>query len=69
MVLDLACGENTLLRKAVEELLREDEAASGFLSEPLFSSIKGELRGQPHRSWSARRALCHRCTDWARRDG
>ena len=47
MVLDLACGENTLLRKAVEELLREDEAASGFLSEPLFSSIKGELRANP----------------------
>ena len=47
MVLDSACGENTLLRKAVEELLREDEAANGFLSEPLFSSITGEPRASP----------------------
>jgi hypothetical protein len=47
MVLDSACGEDTLLRKAVEELLREDDAASGFLSEPLFSSLKGELRASP----------------------
>jgi len=46
-VLDAACGENTLLRKAVEELLREDEAANGFLSEPLFGSITGELRANP----------------------
>ena len=44
MVLDAACGESTPLRKAVEELLREDEAASGFLSEPLFSSLRGEPR-------------------------
>ena len=42
MVLDAACGENTMLRKAVEELLREDEAAEGFLSEPLFGSLLGE---------------------------
>jgi len=42
MLLDAACGESTLLRKAVEELLREDEAASGFLSEPLFSALRGE---------------------------
>jgi hypothetical protein len=46
-VLDSACGENTLLRKAVEELLREDEAANGFLSDPLFSSITGEPRTNP----------------------
>jgi serine/threonine protein kinase len=46
-VLDSACGENTLLRKAVEELLREDAAANGFLSEPLFSSITGESRFSP----------------------
>ena len=46
-VLDSACGENTLLRKAVEELLREDESANGFLSEPLFSSITGEPRVSP----------------------
>ena len=39
MVLDAACGENTMLRRAVEELLREDEAAEGFLSEPLFGSL------------------------------
>lgn len=38
-LLDTACGENTPLRKAVEELLNEDEAACGFLSEPLFSSL------------------------------
>jgi len=42
MVLDAACGENTMLRKAVEELLREDESAEGFLSEPLFSSLRDE---------------------------
>jgi eukaryotic-like serine/threonine-protein kinase len=46
-VLDSACGENTLLRKAVEELLREDESANGFLSEPLFRSITGEPRVSP----------------------
>ena len=46
-VLDSACGENTLLRKAVEELLREDEAANGFLSDPLFISITGEPRASP----------------------
>jgi eukaryotic-like serine/threonine-protein kinase len=42
MVLDAACGESAQLRKAVEELLREDAGASGFLSEPLFSSLRGE---------------------------
>jgi eukaryotic-like serine/threonine-protein kinase len=36
-VLDAACGEDATLRRAVEELLREDEAANGFLSQPLFS--------------------------------
>jgi Tol biopolymer transport system component len=36
LLLDESCGENTLLRKAVEELLKEDAAASGFLSEPFF---------------------------------
>ncbi|MBV9501071.1 MAG: serine/threonine-protein kinase [Acidobacteriaceae bacterium] len=41
LLLDEACGENTLLRKAVEELLKEDETASGFLSSPLFAR-KGE---------------------------
>jgi len=38
LLLDESCGENTQLRKAVEELLKEDETASGFLSEPLFRS-------------------------------
>ena len=47
MVLDAACGESTLLRRAVEELLREDEAADGFLSEPLFGSLRGEPRPSP----------------------
>jgi Tol biopolymer transport system component len=47
VMLETACGEDTLLRKAIEELLREDEAASGFLSEPLFSSLKGEVRANP----------------------
>jgi serine/threonine protein kinase len=46
-VLDSACGEDTLLRKAVEELLREDEAANGFLSDPLFTSITGGPRANP----------------------
>lgn len=45
LLLDAACGESTLFRKAVEELLREDEAANGFLSEPLFSSLRGQSRG------------------------
>lgn len=44
MLLDAACGESTSLRKAVEELLRKDEAPSGFLSEPLFSAFRGEAR-------------------------
>jgi serine/threonine protein kinase/Tol biopolymer transport system component len=44
MVLDAACGTSTSLRKAVEGLLREDEAAGNFLSEPLFSSLRGEPR-------------------------
>lgn len=38
MVLDSACEGNISLRKAVEELLRDDEAAGGFLSEPLFGA-------------------------------
>ena len=42
LLLDAACGTNTQLREAVEELLREDEAASGFLSEPLFGSRSSE---------------------------
>jgi eukaryotic-like serine/threonine-protein kinase len=42
LLLDSACGDSTQLRKAVEELLREDEAANGFLSEPLFSSLAGQ---------------------------
>jgi eukaryotic-like serine/threonine-protein kinase len=46
-VLEAACGESTLLRKAVEELLREDEAANGFLSEPLFSALNSEPRASP----------------------
>jgi eukaryotic-like serine/threonine-protein kinase len=36
MLLDQACGTQTLLRKAVEELLREHESAGSFLSEPLL---------------------------------
>src|SRR5262245_14863319 len=47
MLLDNACGEDTLLRKAVEELLKEDEAADGFLSTPVYESITGKLRGSP----------------------
>ncbi len=42
LLLEAACGENTVLRKAVEELLKEDEAAGGFLSEPLFASFARE---------------------------
>jgi hypothetical protein len=47
MVLDAACGESTLLRKALDELLREDEAANGFLSEPLFASLRGGPAASP----------------------
>jgi len=42
-LLDAACGEGTPLRKAVEELLREDAAADGFLSQPVFESLVGEF--------------------------
>jgi eukaryotic-like serine/threonine-protein kinase len=42
-LLDAACGEKTPLRAAVEELLKEDEAADGFLSKPVFESITGEV--------------------------
>jgi eukaryotic-like serine/threonine-protein kinase len=35
-LLDSVCGDNSKLRKAVEDLLKEDEAASGFLSRPVF---------------------------------
>jgi eukaryotic-like serine/threonine-protein kinase len=44
VLLNTACGENTLLRKAVEELLKEDEAASGFLSEPVIQLPASESR-------------------------
>lgn len=46
-LLDTACGEGTPLRKAVEELLRENEAARGFLSNPIFESIRGETPQSP----------------------
>jgi Tol biopolymer transport system component len=36
VLLDQACGTQTLLRKAVEELLNEYESAGSFLSEPLL---------------------------------
>ncbi len=39
LLLDAACGENTVFRKAVEELLRNDQAKTGFLDEPLFASL------------------------------
>ena len=42
VLLDTACEGNTLLRKAVEELLREHDSADGFLSEPLLNSVTGE---------------------------
>jgi serine/threonine protein kinase len=35
LLLDQTCGTDTLLRKAVEELLKEYASAGGFLSEPL----------------------------------
>jgi hypothetical protein len=40
VLLDEACGTQTLLRKAVEELLREHESSGSFLSEPL---LQGQL--------------------------
>ena len=42
MVLDASCGDNAVLRQAIEELLREDEAANGYLSEPLLKSLRSE---------------------------
>jgi Tol biopolymer transport system component len=38
VLLDQACGTQSSLRKAVEELLKEHESAGGFLSEPLFNT-------------------------------
>jgi serine/threonine protein kinase len=47
ILLDSACGEGTPIRKAVEELLKQDESADGFLSEPLFGFSAGALRQSP----------------------
>ncbi|MFZ0592947.1 MAG: protein kinase [Bryobacteraceae bacterium] len=44
LLLNAACGEDTLFRKAVEELLKHDEAVTDFLGEPLFPSLTGESR-------------------------
>jgi eukaryotic-like serine/threonine-protein kinase len=44
VLLDAACGENTVFRKAVEELLKHDDATTGFLEEPLFASLSKESR-------------------------
>ena len=38
VLLDSACGVHTLLRKTVEEMLKEHESAGDFLSEPLLAS-------------------------------
>lgn len=43
--LDTACGPDTPLRKAVEELLRQDEDAEGFLSRPVFGSVDSDVPG------------------------
>lgn len=37
-LLDQACGTQSFLRKAVEELVKEYESAGSFLSEPLFNT-------------------------------
>lgn len=42
VLLDSACGENTVFRKAVEELLKHDEVETRFLATPLFSRITGQ---------------------------
>ncbi|MBV8890904.1 MAG: serine/threonine protein kinase, partial [Acidobacteria bacterium] len=39
LLLDQACGSDTLLRQAVEELLKEYESAGNFLSEPLLDVL------------------------------
>ncbi len=44
VLLDAACGANTLFRNAVEELLRHDAAITGFLEQPLFGSLLVEPR-------------------------
>src|SRR3954451_10278707 len=36
--LDTACGGDTSLRAEIEELLRHDEAAAGFLSSPALAA-------------------------------
>lgn len=42
LLLDAACGEDTLFRKAVEELLKHDEAVTDFLRGPLLPSLTGK---------------------------
>jgi serine/threonine protein kinase len=44
VLLDAACGENTVFRKAVEELLKHDETTTGFLGKPLLASLVAEPR-------------------------
>ncbi len=43
-LLDSACGENTVFRNAVEDLLSGDESAEGFLSQPRLTLLANEPR-------------------------
>ncbi len=43
LLLDRACGTETVIRKAVEDLLREHESAGSFLSRPVWDAAEPAL--------------------------
>ena len=46
-LLDEACGSDTAIRKAVEDLLREHDSAGSFLSRPAWESAGAAARAEP----------------------
>ena len=40
LLLDQACGTETAIRKAVEDLLREHDSAGSFLSRPVWDTAQ-----------------------------
>lgn len=46
-LLDQACGAESLIRKAVEELLREHDSAGNFLSRPVWEPTQTALAAEP----------------------
>src|SRR5215475_11824611 len=45
VLLDQACGVHTLLRKTVEEMLKEHESDRDFLSEPILATSLASCSG------------------------